>query len=94
MARRNERLPIILGMSPPTKVVTVMRTRKPLDGYACFIQYADCSDDVKSGEEVSITDMRAQPTGTACWLHFTNADIMRKFGQMLIDVADGKHIKR
>lgn len=87
---RNKILPTILGMNPPTKSVLLMRTTKPLNGYACIIQHAEFQADVKAGDEVDIR--RGELKGMCCWLQFTDKEAMRSFGQMLIDFANGKMI--
>lgn len=90
---RNEVLPIILGMDPPTKLITLMRTRKPLQGFACIISHAEFPKGTQAGDRFELTDDIEQK-GIAGWLQFRDKETMRRFGQMLIDFADGKAIKK
>ncbi len=94
MTRRSKSFPVlVLGMDPPTKKVTVAKLRKPLDGYAVIIRWADFPEGMKSGDVIQ-DDAEISTHGIATWLQFTNADAMRCFGQLLIDSADGKQYKR
>ena len=90
---KKEVLPTILGMSPPTKLITMMRTRKPLQGFACIINHAEFPESTRAGDRFELTDDIKQG-GIACWLQFRDKETMRRFGQMLIDFADGKATKK
>ena len=90
MGRNRGELPIILGMDPPTKEVVMMRTRKPFPGgYACAIYYADFPEGTKRGKKVDMADDSVKRHSLAAWLQFKDAEAMKRFGQMLIDFAEG-----
>lgn len=92
MARRNEVLPVILGMNPPTKEVLLMRTRKPIEGYARLIRHAEFPETVECGDGIPM-DIDIKRGGVAAWIQFKDKETIRKFGQMLIDFADDVQIK-
>ena len=87
--RKSSELPIIIGMDPPTKEILLMRTRKPFsDGCACAIYHADFPEGTKRGNRFNITDQSVKRHSLAVWLQFRDADVMKRFGQMLVDFAD------
>lgn len=91
MGRRiSELYPIIIGMNPPTKEVVLIRTMKQFPGgYACAIYHADFPKGTKRGESFAMTDQSVKRHSLAAWLQFKDSDAMRRFGQMLVDFADG-----
>ena len=96
MGRNNTaKLPVIIGMNPPTKEVVMVRTIKPLKGYACMIYHADFPEGTKSGDFYGVRDQKVKRYGLASWLHFTNADAMHSFGENLMRYAeDMKKLER
>ena len=93
MARNDTKLPIILGMNPPTKEVLIFKHKNwngEERGYDVYISHANFTEGTVRGQEFSITDESVERKGLACVLHFTDADAMERFGQMLIDFASGK----
>lgn len=80
---KNEALPTIIGMNPPTKLV-VCGKEKHGSGYGCMIFHAEFADGVKSG------DFGAEPTSTgglSAWLHFCTAEAMLAFAENLRNCA-------
>lgn len=88
--RSKKNMPIILGINPPTKDVMLMKMEKPLKGYALRICHADFPEGTKRGDNISLFDKRIKWRGEACWIQFTDADVMRRFGQMIVDFANGE----
>ena len=88
--RRKNNMPIILGLNPPTKDVMLMKTEKPLKGYALRISHADFPEGTKRGDELPLFDKRIKNRGEACWIQFTDADVLREFGQMIVNFANGE----
>ena len=87
--RRNRAMPVILGMNPPTKEVCLIKTDKPLNGYAILINHADFPEGTVRGDSFKDglrNDIKRK--GTACWLQFTDVDIMRLFAQNILDFLD------
>ena len=82
--------PIILGLNPPTKAVFLTRISKPLEGIACIIQEAGFPEGARPGDMFDMFSDEIKRGEIACWIQFANFDVMRRFGQMLIDYADGK----
>ena len=93
MSNRHAIIPVILGMNPPNKEVSVARTSKPLDGYAVIIRWADFPEGTQVGDVIP-DDTDINTHGVAAWLQFATPDAMRMFGKMLIDCADGKQYRR
>lgn len=92
--RNKKNMPIILGLNPPTKDVMLIKMEKPLKGYALMISHAEFPEGTKRGDKLPIFDKRIKRHGEACWIQFTDADVMRRFGQMIVDFAeeqDGKN---
>ena len=83
-------MPIILGLNPPTKDVMLMKMEKPLKGYALRISHADFPEGTKRGDELPLFDKRIKNRGEACWIQFTDADVLREFGQMIVNFANGE----
>ena len=81
-------MPVMIGMNPPTKEIFLMRTTKPMAGYACIINHATFPEETRRGTVFDIRDNTVQRISTAAWLQFTDADAMRRFGQALIDFAN------
>lgn len=75
--------PIIIGADPPTKSVSLMDTEK--DGCICIIREAVFPEDTKPGERIGMD--KCDIGGVDAWLQFTDAGVMRRFGQMLVDFA-------
>lgn len=86
--RKKYKLPTILGMNPPTKEMLLIKAEKPLRGYSCLIFHADFPPTIERGQHIELSYKDMKRKGLADWIHFTDADAMRKFGQDLIDFAD------
>ena len=82
-------LPIVIGLNPPTKLVTVGRTEIPLKGYAVVIQHADFPEGTSSGDGFLETG-QIEAKGTACWLQFRDLESLRRFGSLLVEYADSE----
>ena len=89
MSRKPQIMPIILGMNPPTKLCTLMKTERPLKGIALFISYAKYKEGVRKGTVIKSADV-AEVNGLLAWIHFKDTEDLRRFGQMCLDFADGK----
>ena len=89
MSRKPQIMPIILGMNPPTKLCTLMKTERPLNGIALFISDVTYNEGVRKGDAIRASDV-AENNGLRAWIHFKDADDLRRFGQMCLDFADGK----
>lgn len=87
MSRRNEVLPVILGMNPPTKEVLLMRTFKPLNGFACVIRRAEFPKEIECGDGIPMS-IDIKHGGVCAWIQFKDKEVMRKFGQMILEFAD------
>lgn len=72
--------PVILGMSPPTKVVVC--------GECCiFPQKRDLIVYHASFPEGSTNPKEAELTGMAAWLHFCTPEAMRRLAAVLLEEA-------
>ena len=89
MGRNNTaELPVIIGMNPPTKEVVMVRTIKPLKGYACMIYHADFPEGTKCDDPQEMWAGKEKRYGLASWLHFTSVDAVRRFGEDLVKFAE------
>jgi len=86
---RKQITPIVLGMNPPSKLCTLMKTERPLKGISLFISDATYKEGVRKGTVIKSADV-AEVNGLLAWIHFKDADDLRRFGQMCLDFADGK----
>lgn len=84
--RRNEELPIIMGITPPNKAILVVKTDKPLRGYSCYIMYAEFPEGTRPNDTWDFENTKLKSLGA--WLHFKDVETMRSFGQMFVDFAD------
>ncbi len=90
MRQKNDKLPIIIGMNPPTKEVLIFPHRHwdgTKTGYDVMINHAVFPEGTQRGQKFKMSD-EVTRKGTACVMHFTDGDAMRRFGQMLIDFAE------
>ena len=81
-------LPCILGMNPPTKEIIIAKTDKPLDGYSLIINHATFPEGTVRGYRKLMDADKVERKGTAVWIHFCDADTMRRLGQDLVDFAN------
>lgn len=88
---KKQLLPVIFGMNPPTKEVVVVPCRGRWHGIDVHIFHADLPG-YHIGEEIKSADF-SEIHSEACWLHFTDSETLRKFGEVLINAADKFNIK-
>ena len=82
-------LPVILGLDPPTKEVCLIKTEKPLKGYAILINHARFPDGTVNGQLIPDGEKEnVERISTVCWLQFTDAKIMRLFAQHILNFLD------
>lgn len=82
--RRNEILPIIFGMNPPSKEVIIRKGKPNWGGYDLFILHTEFNEGVESGAMVTNEDVKKR-FGIAAQLHFRDLDSMKKFGEMIVE---------